>query len=49
MKKTTANVAKTATTIYQTSFEGTNLPKGIYFCTLTTRTQHYTTKIMLVQ
>ena len=35
--------------VHQTSFDGTNLPKGIYFCTLTTPTQHYTTKIMLVQ
>ena len=35
--------------VHQTSFDGTNLPKGIYFCTLSTPTQHYTTKIMLVQ
>ena len=35
--------------IYQTTFDATSLPKGIYLCTLSTPTQQHTTKIILVQ
>lgn len=47
--KTLLNKQPTNEGIYDTTFDATNLPKGIYFCTLSTPTQQHTTKIILTQ